>query len=215
MFDQFYASQVASIAGGARIEELNQAAGVALLERTGPAVLLVHSQSGPFAWTLADARPDLVRAVINIEPNGPPFREVEFRGAPDWFGYAETVARPWGPSRLRLTYEPAASSPEELRVVLEDEPESGDLVRCYLQAEPARRLPRLRDIPILIVAAEASYHAAYDHCTSRYLRQAGVEHDFVRLPERGLLGNGHMIMIEQNNHEVADFLLGWLGGKIG
>jgi hypothetical protein len=37
----------------------------------------------------------------------------------------------------------------------------------------------------------------------------------VRLPERGLLGNGHMIMIEQNNHEVADFLLSWLGGKIG
>jgi hypothetical protein len=24
-----------------------------------------------------------------------------------------------------------------------------------------------------------------------------------------------MIMIEQNNHEVADFLLSWLGGKIG
>ncbi len=214
VFDQFYASQVPSIADGARIEELNQAAGVALLERIGPAVLLVHSQSGPFAWTLADARPDLVRAIVNIEPNGPPFREVEFKGAPEWFGYGEKVVRPWGPSRLRLTYEPAAATPEELGVVLEERPQGEGLVRCHLQAEPARQLPRLKGIPTLIVAAEASYHAAYDHCTSRYLRQAGVEHDFVRLPERGLSGNGHMIMIERNNHEVADYLIGWLTGKI-
>jgi hypothetical protein len=83
-------------------------------------------------------------------------------------------------------------------------------VRCHLQEEPARRLPNLTGIPILIVAAEASYHAAYDHCTSKFLTQAGVENEFIRLEDEGLTGNGHMIMIEQNNHEVADFLIEWL-----
>jgi pimeloyl-ACP methyl ester carboxylesterase len=50
VFDQFYASQVASISSGDKIEELNQAAGAALLDRIGPAVVMVHSQSGPFGW---------------------------------------------------------------------------------------------------------------------------------------------------------------------
>ena len=87
-------------------------------------------------------------------------------------------------------------------------------MRCYIQAAPARRLPNLAGIPILILAAEASYHAAYDHATSKYLTQAGVENDFVRLEDVGLPGNGHMIMCESNNHEVADFLLGWLKRRV-
>ena len=57
VFDQFYASQVASISNGDKIEALNQAAGAALLDRIGPAVVMVHSQSGPFGWLLGDARP--------------------------------------------------------------------------------------------------------------------------------------------------------------
>ncbi len=65
----------------------------------------------------------------------------------------------------------------------------------------------------VIVVSDASYHAAYDHCTAKYLEQAGVKAEFVPLPEQGLRGNGHMVMIERNNHEVADFLIGWLGAR--
>ena len=82
-----------------------------------------------------------------------------------------------------------------------------------MQAEPARQLPHLAGIPIIIVASEASYHAAYDHCTAKYLTQAGVKNEFVRLPEKGISGNGHMMMIEKNNHQVADMLIEWLGTK--
>jgi pimeloyl-ACP methyl ester carboxylesterase len=39
----------------------------ALLDRIGPAVIIVHSLSGPFADSLVALRPQLVRAVINIE----------------------------------------------------------------------------------------------------------------------------------------------------
>jgi pimeloyl-ACP methyl ester carboxylesterase len=90
IFDQFYSSQVASFESGTTTEELNRDAGVALLDQIGPSVLLVHSQSGPFAWLLADARPDLVEGIVNIEPNGPPFYDVNFVGAPDWFEYDDT-----------------------------------------------------------------------------------------------------------------------------
>jgi pimeloyl-ACP methyl ester carboxylesterase len=214
-FDQFYASQVESLSNGAEIERLNQLAGAALLDRIGPAIVLVHSQSGPFGWLMADARPGLVKGILSIEPNGPPFFEVDFKGAPGWFEYAKTPARKWGIARVPLTYDPPARRPEELEYALEAETPGDEYVRCYVQAEPARQLPRLKGIPILMLTAEASYHAPYDHGTSKFLRQAGVEHDFVRLPEIGMRGNGHMIMCEANNHEVADFLIGWLAKRVG
>ena len=115
VFDQFYASQVASISNGDKIEALNQAAGVALLDRIGPAIVMVHSQSGPFGWLPGDARPQLVKGIVSIEPSGPPFRELEFKGAPDWFSYGAQPVRAWGVARVPLTYDPAVSSPSDLR----------------------------------------------------------------------------------------------------
>ncbi len=38
-----------------------------LLDEIGPAILVVHSQSGPFPDPVVEARPNLVKAVINIE----------------------------------------------------------------------------------------------------------------------------------------------------
>ncbi len=214
-FDQFYASQVESLADGEETERMNQQAGAALLDRIGPAIVMVHSQSGSFGWLIADARPHLVKAILAIEPNGPPFYEVDFKGAPKWFEYTKTPPRAWGVARIPLTFDPPAKKPEDIRRKLDDADPGEGRVRCYLQEEPARKLPRLKGIPILIIAAEASYHAAYDHGTSKFLTQAGVENDFVRLEDVGLPGNGHMIMCEKNNHEVADFLLGWLGRRLG
>lgn len=212
-FDQFYASQVSSLRNGDLIEELNQAAGAALLDRIGPAIVLVHSQSGPFGWLIADARPQLVKGIVSIEPSGPPFRDLEFKGAPDWFSYGEKPIRAWGVARIPLTYDPPVADPGELKTILEDKPDGEGLAPCYAQAEPAHKLPNLAGIPIIIVASEASYHASYDHCTAKYLAQAGVESDFVGLASKGIAGNGHMMMIEKNNHQVADLLIEWLSGR--
>lgn len=219
IFDHFFASQVDALGDRGDTETLNQRAGVALLEEIGPAILLVHSQSGPFGWLIADAAPGLVKAILSIEPNGPPFHEITLKGGADlshtdWYEYDPELARPWGISRIPLTYDPPVTDPADLGPVADTTPSEGNaFVRGYLQSEPAHTLPNLQNIPILILISEASYHATYDHCTSRYLKQAGVEHDFIRLPDEGIHGNGHMIMVEKNNHEVADFLIAWLNKK--
>lgn len=46
------------------------AAYIALLERTGPSVVIAHSQGGAFAWQVAQRRPDLFRALVLVEPAG-------------------------------------------------------------------------------------------------------------------------------------------------
>ncbi len=48
---------------------------LALLDRVGPSVLMVHSQSGQFGWRAAQERPPLVRALVLVEPSAPGLAE--------------------------------------------------------------------------------------------------------------------------------------------
>jgi len=112
-------------------------------------------------------------------------------------------------TRGPVTYEPPADKAEDLKLTRQETADGAALVRCFMQAEPARKLPRLAGIPILIVTSEASYHAPYDHCTAKYLTQAGVKNAFIRLADRGIRGNGHMMMLEKNNLEIAAVLRRW------
>jgi pimeloyl-ACP methyl ester carboxylesterase len=204
-FDQFYASQFPSIASFPLQQQLNRDALVALLDKIGPAILLTHSQSGAFGWPVADERPTLVKAILAVEPSGPPVHDVEFKGAPDWFAdVAKTKIS--GLGEVPLTYDPPGP-PEFVR---EDAADAPDLVHCWLQKGPARQLVNLKTIPVLVVMSEASYHASYDHCTVKYLRQAGVNTTFMPLAKSNILGNGHMMMLEKNNDKIAAAMMNWL-----
>ena len=208
-FDAFYATQFPSLESYPKQQEINRDAIIALFDQIGPAVLLVHSQSGAFAWPVGDARPKLVKAVVAIEPNGPPVYETDFKGAPDWFtDVGERKA--FGLCMVPLAYDPPLKPGERLSFVRQHKPDAPDLVRGWLQAEPARKLPKLAKVPILILVSEASYHAAYDHVTAAYLAQAGVRNEFVRLPDIGIRGNGHMMMLEKNSDEIAGVIERWL-----
>ena len=183
VFDAFYATQVEYLADNAETQRLNQAAGAALLDRIGPAIILTHSQSGPFGWVIADARPKLVKAIIAVEPSGPPFEDAVPR---------EGAARAWGVADIPITYDPPIADPSEIKTEQEETVDAPDLVRCRLQQAPPHRLVNLINIPVLLVTAEASYHSVYDHCTVKYLSQAGVKVTAMPLADHGVHGNGHM-----------------------
>jgi pimeloyl-ACP methyl ester carboxylesterase len=210
VFDQFYAQNYPSLASFPRQQELNRDAGAALLDRIGPAVLVTHSQSATFGWLVGDVRPSLVKAIVAMEPSGPPVYDNVEKGAPDWFEDGP-LSKPYGLTAPPLAYDPPVKNPTELKFVRQEKPEAPDLVRCWAQAAPARTLVNLQKIPVLVVQTEASYHAAYDHCTVAYLRQGGVSPvSFVRLPDVGLKGNGHMLMLEKNSLEIAAMVDKWL-----
>jgi pimeloyl-ACP methyl ester carboxylesterase len=213
-FDQFYASQLPSMQDFTLQQELNRDAIIALLVKIGPAVLLTHSQSGAFGWPVADARPDLVKAIVAVEPNGPPFFNVDNVAAPEWFHDASERQRPWGITADPLTYSPPAANAEDLSIVRQEQPDAPDLSRCWMQKAPARQLPNLQKLPVLVVTSEASYHAPYDHCTVKYLEQAGVRPTWIKLGDTGIHGNGHMMMLEKNNAAIAGLMSRWLDGAL-
>ena len=69
-------------------------------------------------------------------------------------------------------------------------------------------------MPILIVTAEASYHATYDHCTVKFLEQAGVHSTWIKLADAGIHGNGHMLMLEKNSSDIAELIARWLSKNV-
>jgi pimeloyl-ACP methyl ester carboxylesterase len=208
---QLAASQLPAVASFTKQQFLNRDALVALLEKIGPSILMVHSQAGAFGWPVADARPDLVKAILAIEPNGPPFYSVEFTGAPNWFRQG-AMGLDYGLTSVPLTYAPPVEHPADLDIVVQEKADAPDLARCYAQKEPARQLPNLQKMPILMLTSEASYHAPYDHCTVRFLQQAGVKPTFIRLADLGIRGNSHVMMLEKNNEEIAAVIAKWLDG---
>ena len=99
IYDQFYASQVENIGNQTPNEAalLNRAAGAKLFDRTGPAILLTHSQSGEIGWLIADSRPNAVKGLIAVEPQ----RAVQTTAA-------------YGLSQLPIAYTPEVSAASPL-----------------------------------------------------------------------------------------------------
>ncbi len=167
--------------------------GAMLLDKIGPAIVMTHSAGGPFGWLVAEVRPTLVKGIICIEGGGAPF----------------SGQNAWGMSTIPVAYDPAVSDPADIktRVVTPAEP---GLQPYRLQEEPARKLKNLQGIPIVIVTAEASFASPGNPGAVAYFKQAGCKAEELRLAERGIHGNGHMMMIEKNNRQVLQPILEWI-----
>jgi pimeloyl-ACP methyl ester carboxylesterase len=166
-------------------QALDQSRGVELLDRIGPAILFTHSLGGPAGWLIADARPDLVKAIVAIENIGPPFVENPQLG----------LSLEWGLTSAPLTYDPSAQSAADL------------------QGQP-RVLPNLAGIPIAVVSAEASPYVHMHDDMVAFLMQAGCDVDSLRLADHGVHGNGHAMMLERNNVEALEPIVGWVEGNV-
>ncbi len=162
-----------------------------LLERTGPAIVLVHSAGGPYGWVVADAHPDLVKALVAVEPLGP-----------------TTVAIP-------LTFDPPVASVDELSLVPIPDDAGVDLgplagLPRMLQTEPPRRLVNLAQVPTVMVTSDDPYFGVLNADSLAFLRQAGCTVDELRLSDHGIRGNSHFMSLEKNNGEVFALILDWL-----
>lgn len=223
-FDNFMAGQVQSRSDYPNAEKLAKELGGKLFEKVGPAILCTHSQGGGHGWAIADLVPDLVKAIVALEPVGassllvPRFLKLMFALGPPFVNRIASVAkkpdpqeikRPYGITIVPIKYDPPLANGERIATTISS---SGDPVLCetVLQEEPARKLSNLSRIPVLIVTSESGYHACYDHATVAYLRQAGVEVTWLNLPMVGVKGNGHFMFLEKNNMEIAGHIQEWL-----
>ena len=210
VFDAFAKTQVQFLQGGGpeSQDELSRDAFVALLDTIKtPVILVTHSQGGPAGWLIADARPSQVKGIVTIEPAAPPIKGVDTAKVT----YNTAGGLTWGVTSTAIHYDPPVHNPSELQVQIEEKADiPGDVVPCYLQKEPAHKLVNLEKIPVAYLSAEGGYHRVFDHCLARWLNQAGVKTQFVRLEDVGIHGNGHEMMLEKNSDEIARFIDRWI-----
>jgi pimeloyl-ACP methyl ester carboxylesterase len=106
--------------------------------------------------------------------------------------------------------------------VLEARP---DRVKALVAVEPTfggdrNKVASIRNTPILVVYGDN----AKDHPRWSKIRQGGVDYaaalkaaggsiDIVDLPDAGIRGNSHMVMMDRNSDQVADLIQKWLVGK--
>jgi pimeloyl-ACP methyl ester carboxylesterase len=128
------------------------------LDRVGPSILLTHSQSGIFGFKVAAARPNLVKAIVAVEP---------------------AVTPPTGPELAKL---------KDIPIVL--------IYGDYIDIDS--RWPKM-------------YSTMQD--SMKWLNDQGGRVGTIRLPEEGIKGNCHMIMMDKNSDEVALVIHRWLVSK--
>jgi pimeloyl-ACP methyl ester carboxylesterase len=133
-----------------------------LLDKIGPAVIFVHSQSGVYGLDVVRKRPNLVRALVSVEGGcetltpkdaAGPFSKVPFVSV-----WGDNSVGAWGVN--------------------------GDKRR--------------------------------DGCAQavKHIQGAGGRATFLLLPEAGVKGNSHMMMMDKNNLEVAGLIRRWIGENV-
>ena len=197
---QFMACESGNTFDEAFHSDLAWAGGVELVDRIGPCIVHGHAFGGFFGWGVADRRPQLVKGILCMEINGNPF-ERQLR---------------WGLTAGPMTYDPPVGDPKEF--VLVDHAPPPDSPRPIaspykLQAEPARTWKNLRGIPIGWLTSEFGAGGS-PVANVAFLKQVGCSVDLLRLRDYGILGNGNLMPMEKNNHEVFTVIRDWLDKKV-
>src|SRR5260370_28423843 len=121
-------------------------------------------------------------------------------------------ANVWGMSTIPVAYDPPVNDVSELKLVDVPSPEEG-IASYRLQAEPARKLKNLQNIPIVLVTSEGSFASPGNPGGAAFFKQAGCQAEELRLTKLGVHGNSHMIMGGENNRPGLHPILEWMRAK--
>jgi pimeloyl-ACP methyl ester carboxylesterase len=200
-----------------------------LADEIGPCIIVAHSAGGPLAWWIADTHPDAVGAIVGIAP-GPPsniqrplpddpklieaLRFDESVGCPVYsppdkpvFVDIEFIRNFWAnTSRFpEAAIDAYAKSivPESAAVLNERFNIGGKGLYISGPNVVAAR-------PILVVTGDSDprHPRTTDAAVADYFN---AKHAW--LPEHGLHGKGHMLMLEDNSEEIACLVSDWLADQ--
>lgn len=186
--DQFLRQGAMTI--GTENRDLTADAMTALLDKTGPAILVTHSANGTVGWRTA-LRTKNLKAIVAYEPGGGRFGPFIFpKGeAPD------PIPTYWGP------IDPMEVEPEEFErltkipIVIY----YGDNIATEPVADAGRDQWR-GELQMARLFAEA-------------INRRGGDCTVIHLPETGIKGNTHFPFLDLNNVEIADLMEKFLQEK--
>jgi pimeloyl-ACP methyl ester carboxylesterase len=208
-------------------------AGVArAIEKVGePVVLMTHSMSGAYGWRLIEMLGSRIAALVAIAPAPPGNiqpeptilrRDTEFVEAAalsltwrvpltqplmadDQLVNKKLVGSSTRFPRDRLGSYRATLQPLAPRLLYERQNIEGSQIRI-------RDTGHFRGKPVLIVTGtdDIDHPRDFDGRIAAWVGEQGAKVDYWYLGEKGIAGNGHMMMLESNSDEIAGLIGGWL-----
>ncbi len=196
-----------------------------------PVVLLTHSMSGCYGWRLLELHGDVIETVVGVAP-GPPGNiqktapvhaetatmiETEASGqrvrvdktAPVVASRDFVERKLVGESRYfpldRLDGYAASLHPIPPKLWLERQNVHGSQLRV---SDPGKLAGKR--VLVITGTADLDHSREVDGAVVAWLEEHGAKADFCFLADRGIVGNGHMLMLEQNSDEIAVLILDWL-----
>jgi hypothetical protein len=163
--------------------EVVTSAFVALLDKIGPAILMPHSMSGPYAMLTAIKTPK-VKAIYGYEPAAYVYPKGEPR---------PEIRQGNGQVYRTDTYE----------VPLEDFMKLTKIPICIVYGDNIPKEP--------INGRRAQALAAQQFVGA--LKRHGGDATYLELPDVGIHGNGHFMFFDTNNIQVADLASKWFTAK--
>jgi pimeloyl-ACP methyl ester carboxylesterase len=216
-----------------RLDGATVVEGLSALIRSLPApvVLLTHSISGCYGWRLLELHGDVIDVVVgvapgppgNIQPVAPVYAETASEIETEASGRRVRVDKtaPVVPTRdfverklvgdsRYFPREQLAGYAASLRaippnILLERQNVHGRQLRV---SDP-QKLAGKR-ILVITGTADLDHAREVDGAIVTWLNANGAKADFCFLGDRGIVGNGHMLMLEENSDEIADIILDWL-----
>ena len=162
----------------------------ALLEQSGPAILLTHSYGGRFGWAAASTAPELVRGVVAFEPGQHMFPENE----------------PPEPMTSPLEGLPEIMAPQLVPLDRFKKLTAMPILLVYgdnIKTEPGTSF---NDEVWRFSLARAKAFAAA-------VNRHGGDATLIHLPELGIRGNTHAPFADLNNVAIARLMEWWLATR--
>lgn len=191
VFDNFFANQIPFSVDAVAVEEAFRSHVSKLFEKLEAAIVITHSRGACLGWILLDECGAKVSRLIAIEPHGPP--------GSDFFSKMSHMD-------YGITYSKISYSPSEGPIGPDDWAAS-DVANILNYVGVSRKLTNMMQSQIFVVTSECSYHACFDHATVSFLRKMGLNVEHIELNRDGLMGNGHMMMLELNSNDVLDLIV--------
>ncbi|MBV8847506.1 MAG: hypothetical protein JO307_32245, partial [Bryobacterales bacterium] len=82
-----------------------------------------------------------------------------------------------------------------------------------LQAAPVRKWKNLQNIPIGWMTSEFGGGGS-PVANVEFLKQVGCRAEMIRLRDYGIYGNGNLMLMEKNNHEVFEVMRQWIEKQV-
>ena len=122
----------------------------------------------------------------------------------------------WGITAIPMQYDRPVSRPDDFDLVdipLPPDTAAPQIGTYTLQAEPARQLVNLKNIPIAWLTGEFG-GGGNGFAQVEYFRQAGCDAELLRLRDLGIEGNGNLMTMEVNNREVFNVVRDWFDRRV-